>query len=78
RKTTKELAALGYEVIPSETNFIMVHTGRPAREVRTAFRERGIVVGRPFPPLLEHLRVSIGSEAEMAAFMDAFRDIFRK
>ena len=78
RKTSKELAALGYEVIPSETNFIMVHTGRPAREVRAAFRERGIVVGRPFPPLLEHLRVSIGSEAEMAAFMDAFRDIFRK
>ncbi len=76
KKTSDELRGMGYDVIPSETNFIMVQTGRPAREVRTAFREHGIVVGRPFPPLLNHLRVSIGSEKEMAMFMAAFREIF--
>ena len=38
--------------------------------------ERGILVGRPFPPMLNHLRVSIGTEEEMALFVAAFREIF--
>jgi histidinol-phosphate aminotransferase len=75
KQTTRELSALGYEVIPSETNFFMVRLGRPVREVVRAFRERGIAVGRPFPPLLEHLRVSVGTEAEMQRFTEAFREI---
>ncbi len=33
-------------------------------------------MGRPFPPMLEHLRVSIGTEQEMGRFMTAFKDIF--
>ena len=34
------------------------------------------MVGRDFPPMLEHLRVSIGTEEEMARFMTAFKQIF--
>ena len=75
KQTTEELQAMGYEVIPSETNFIMVHTGRPAAEVRAAFRERGVLVGRDFPPMLDYLRVSIGTEEEMARFMTAWKEI---
>ena len=76
KQTVGELESIGYDVIPSETNFFMVHTGRPVDEVRRAFRRHGIAVGRPFPPMLEHLRVSIGTEEEMARFMAAFREIF--
>jgi len=76
RKTTAELRAYGYDVIPSETNFFMVHTGRPVEEVGAEFRKRGVLVGRPFPPMLEHLRVSVGTEEEMVRFMTAFREIF--
>lgn len=76
KKTTNELKSLGYNVIPSETNFFMVQTGRPVKEVRDAFRERGIAVGRPFPPMLEHLRVSVGTERDMDRFMTAFKEIF--
>lgn len=76
KKTTSELETLGYNVIPSETNFFMMHTGRPVEEVRDAFREKGVAVGRPFPPMLEHLRVSIGTEEEMGRFMVAFKEIF--
>jgi histidinol-phosphate/aromatic aminotransferase/cobyric acid decarboxylase-like protein len=75
-KTTNELAKMGFESIPSETNFFMLHTGRPVREVIAAFRTRGVAVGRPFPPMLQHLRVSIGTEQEMKRFMLAFREIF--
>ncbi len=75
KETTDELEAMGYDVIPSETNFFMVHTGRPAAEVRAAFRERGVLVGRDFPPMLDHLRVSVGTEEEMARFMTAWKEI---
>jgi hypothetical protein len=33
-------------------------------------------VGRPFPPMTTHLRVSVGTEAEMARFTTAFNEIF--
>ena len=75
-KTTSELEGLGFNCIPAETNFFMMHTGRHVEEVQAAFRQRGVAVGRPFPPMLEHLRVSIGTEQEMGRFMTAFKDIF--
>ncbi len=74
-QTVADLAGFGYESIPSETNFIMVNLRTPVAPIRRAFRERGIAVGRDFPPMLEHLRVSIGSEEEMGRFMNAFEDI---
>ncbi len=76
KKTTSELTSLGYEVIPSETNFFMVHIKRQVVPVIEEFRKRGVAVGRPFPPMLEHLRVSIGTADEMDRFMVAFKDIF--
>ena len=76
KRTTAQLEEFGYEVIPSDGNFFMVNMRRPVQEVAPAFRERGILVGRPFPPLLEHLRVSVGTEAEMDAFLEAFEDLF--
>jgi histidinol-phosphate aminotransferase len=76
KSTTAELERFGYEVIPSNTNFFMVDTRRPVQEVSRAFRERGILVGRPFPPMLEHLRVSVGTEEEMDRFLEAFEDLF--
>ena len=46
--TADKLRNQGFEVIPSETNFFMVNTGRPASEVRAAFRQRDVAVGRDF------------------------------
>jgi histidinol-phosphate aminotransferase len=76
RKTLAELQGLGYSVIPSETNFFMVHIRRPVQPVIAEFRKKGVLVGRPFPPMLEHLRVSIGTPDEMSRFMVAFKQIF--
>jgi histidinol-phosphate aminotransferase len=74
-KTIRDLAALGYESIPSDANFFMVHLKRPAKPVVEEFKKRKVIVGRPFPPLDEHLRVSVGTADEMARFMVAFKDI---
>ena len=74
--TATDLRSQGFEVIPSECNFFMVHTGRPASEVRAEFRKRDVAVGRDFPPMLDYLRVSIGTEEEMKRFMVAWNEIF--
>ncbi|MBC7790863.1 MAG: aminotransferase class I/II-fold pyridoxal phosphate-dependent enzyme [Anaerolineae bacterium] len=74
-KTTKQLLSLGYSAIPSECNFFMLHIRRPVVPVIEEFRSKGVLVGRPFPPMLEHLRVSIGTEEEMRRFMVAFKEI---
>ncbi|HMB79396.1 MAG TPA: aminotransferase class I/II-fold pyridoxal phosphate-dependent enzyme [Vicinamibacterales bacterium] len=76
RKTTSELNAYGYETIPSETNFFMVHIGREVQPVIEEFKVKKVLVGRPFPPMTTHMRVSIGTADEMAQFMTAFKEIF--
>lgn len=75
-KYSRDLAAYGYEVIPSQTNFFMVAIHRQIQPVIGEFRQRGVAVGRPFPPMLEHMRVSIGKPDEMEKFMVAFKEIF--
>ncbi|MEP6778726.1 MAG: aminotransferase class I/II-fold pyridoxal phosphate-dependent enzyme [Gemmatimonadaceae bacterium] len=75
-KTTRELASRGYEVIPSQANFFMVGIKRPVQPVIEAFKNKGVLVGRPFPPMMQHLRVSVGTPAEMQRFTTAFGEIF--
>jgi histidinol-phosphate aminotransferase len=74
-KIARDLRALGYEVIPSQTNFFMVGLRREVQPVINAFREEGVAVGRPFPPMTQHLRVSVGTQAEMDKFLAAFKEI---
>jgi len=75
-KTSSDLRAYGYDVIPSQTNFFMVHIGREIQPVIDEFREKKVLVGRPFPPMTQHMRVSIGTADEMERFMKAFKEIF--
>jgi histidinol-phosphate aminotransferase len=75
RNTTSQLDTMGFAVIPSEANFFMVDIRRPVTSVIARFQAEGVLVGRPFPPMNEHLRVSVGSADEMARFMTAFRKV---
>ena len=75
--TTKVLESWGYASSPSQTNFFMVSLGdRTVQPVIEEFRKRGILVGRPFPPMLNHLRVSVGTPDDMEKFIKAFKEIF--
>ena len=76
KKTTADLTAYGYECIPSETNFFMVSIGREIQPVIDEFRAKKVMVGRPFPPMTTHMRVSIGTAEEMDRFTKAFKEIF--
>ena len=75
KKTTSELERLGYTALPSDANFFMVHIRREVTPVIDAFRSRGVLVGRPFPPMLEYLRVSVGTAQEMDRFVAAFKQV---
>jgi histidinol-phosphate aminotransferase len=77
KKTAAELEAHGYKTIPSETNFFMVHLGgRQVQPVIDEFRAKKVLVGRPFPPMTDHMRVSVGTPEEMGRFVTAFKEIF--
>jgi histidinol-phosphate/aromatic aminotransferase/cobyric acid decarboxylase-like protein len=76
KKTAADLTAYGYECIPSETNFFMVSIGREIQPVIDEFRAKKVMVGRPFPPMTTHMRVSIGTAEEMDRFTKAFKEIF--
>lgn len=67
---------LGYQVMPSQTNFIFVDIGRPAAEFRDACREHGVGVGRDFPPMEQtHARISIGTLDEMRRACEVFEQV---
>jgi histidinol-phosphate aminotransferase len=70
-----EMKNLGFECIPSHANFVMVNIRRDVEPVIQAFLQKKILVGRPFPPMNEFLRVSIGTDDEMKRFFSAFRQI---
>ena len=78
-KTQRDLEAYGYPTIPSQANFFMVSLeGRTVQPVIEEFRGKGILVGRPFPPMINHLRVSVGTPEDMEKFLKGFKEIFPK
>ena len=70
-----ELDGLGYHYIPSHANFMMIDLRRDVRPVLGSLRSRGVEVGRLFPALPNHLRVTIGTAPEMKAFLSAFKEV---
>ena len=70
-----ELEGDGRRYIPSETSFVMIELGRDVAPVIEAFAKRRILVGRKFPSMPQWLRISIGTRAEMQAFLDALREL---
>ncbi len=73
--TIAKLKALGYEVQPSEANFFLVGLKREVNNFAPEFQKRDVMVGRSFPPMTQHLRVSVGTQAEMDKFLAAFKEI---
>lgn len=71
----KELDRLGYKTIASHANFIMTDVKRPVPPLIQAMKERRVHIGRLFPSLPNHMRITIGKEAEMERFLSAFREV---
>jgi len=63
--------------IEPHANFIMINVGRNAREFIDAMPRLGVAPGRPFPPLDNMLRVTIGTDQEMARFREVFWKVYK-
>jgi histidinol-phosphate aminotransferase len=72
---TSELDKMGYEQIPSQANFIMFDCKRPVAPLIQAMKERKVHVGRLFPALPNHMRLTIGKKTEMESFVGAFKQV---
>jgi histidinol-phosphate aminotransferase len=71
------LDELDLAYLPSHTNFLM---HRIPGDLDTYFQrmlDHGFRVGRPFPPLTSHNRLSLGLPAEMERFVEVLRDFRR-
>jgi histidinol-phosphate aminotransferase len=67
----------GVKYIEPHANFVMIDVGRNAREFINTMPRMGVAPGRPFPPLDHMLRVSIGTDAEMAKFREVFWKVYK-
>lgn len=72
-----QLEDLGFEVLPSQTNFVFArHPERDAAELAALLRERAVLV-RHFkqPRIAQYLRISIGSREQCGALVQALESI---
>lgn len=71
----QELRGMGLAFIPSETNFVTIGVHRPAKPLIEELKKHNVIVGRLFPSLPEHVRVSLGTMAEMKSFVKEFKEV---
>jgi histidinol-phosphate aminotransferase len=73
--TRRAFENAGYKVAASEANFVMVDIRRDAKAFQETCEQKGVLVGRPFPPLNSHARLSIGTMDEMRQALDIIRGV---
>lgn len=61
---------LDLDYLPSYTNFVMHRINGDLQTYINRMSENSINVGRPFPPMLDHNRISLGSPEEMERFAE--------
>jgi histidinol-phosphate aminotransferase len=76
-RLTAGLSALGFDVVPSAANLLFArHPAHDAAALTLKLREREIIV-RHFkaPRIDQHLRISVGTDAECDILLNALREI---
>jgi len=63
--------------IEPQANFMMIDVRRNAREFIEKMPKFGVAPGRPFPPLDNLLRVTIGTDQDMAKFKEVFWKVYQ-
>lgn len=66
------LNSSGWKYTPGVSNCFMIDTGVPAKQVIEAMKARNVYIGRVWPAVPNHVRISVGTADEMASFQDAF------
>jgi histidinol-phosphate aminotransferase len=74
-RITSELTRLKLRYADSHTNFVFFDTGMPLERFTTLMLQRNVLVGRLFPPYDSWCRITVGTEPEVGAFLDALRAV---
>jgi histidinol-phosphate aminotransferase len=74
-QTAGWLVNKGFKVLPSDANMLMVDVQKPGREVFQAMLNQKVVIGRTWPSMPHHVRITIGTSDEMAKFRGAFERV---
>ncbi|MEW6291972.1 MAG: histidinol-phosphate transaminase [Pseudomonadota bacterium] len=74
---TRDLEALGFEVLPSAANFVFArHPRHDAEKSALALRQRGIIVRHFRQPRIEQfLRITVGTDEQCAVLIAALKEI---
>ena len=78
RYTSRALAALGFEILPSSANFLFVRSDRiGGEELYRKLKEKGVLI-RHFsdPKISDWNRVTIGTKVQMDIFLAKVEEIF--
>ncbi|WP_434027767.1 pyridoxal phosphate-dependent aminotransferase [[Pseudomonas] boreopolis] len=67
----------GYACLPSQSNCFMVDVKRDGKAFAQAMQRQGVLVGRSWPVWPECVRITVGTEAEMLRFREAFLAVRR-
>jgi histidinol-phosphate/aromatic aminotransferase/cobyric acid decarboxylase-like protein len=65
----------GYGFVPSEANMVMIDCKKPGREIVAAMLKQKVAIGRSWPSMPNHVRVTIGTSDEMTKFKTAFERV---
>jgi len=77
QQTFQWLDRNGYSYIPSESNCFLLDTKRPGKEVIDAMAKHNVFIGRIWPVLPNHVRITVGTHDEMQQFQEAFQNVMR-
>jgi histidinol-phosphate aminotransferase len=77
QQTFQFLDRNGFSYIPSESNCFMVDVKRPGQEVRDAMAKENVMIGRIWPIMPTWVRITVGTQDEMAKFQSAFQKVMK-
>ncbi|MEW7290144.1 pyridoxal phosphate-dependent aminotransferase [Aquimarina sp. 2304DJ70-9] len=72
----KTLNALKLSYVKSDTNFIFFKSGKDISILHKEMMNKGILIGRPFPPFFDWCRISTGTIEEVTLFTQALSSIY--
>jgi histidinol-phosphate aminotransferase len=75
--TFQWLESKGYSYIPSQANFFLLDAKRPGKELRDAMAKENVMIGRSWPIMPTHVRVTVGTQEEMEKFQAGLQKVMK-
>ena len=75
-KIYKLLEYLNLKYVKSSTNFIFFESKKHIDELGAQMLDKGVIIGRPFPPVYDWCRISTGTSEEVDKFINGMLEVY--